>query len=62
MVSDTIDPQLNIYLKTVFTLFTLYFPFFCSFITSKFAEKEVTTYSGSTMLMSIHREYFADSK
>lgn len=28
MVSDTIDPQLNIYLKTVFTLFTLYFPFF----------------------------------
>lgn len=43
MVSDTIDPQLNIYLKTVFTLFTLYFPFFCSFITTKFAEKEVTT-------------------
>lgn len=24
MVSDTIDPQLNIYLKTVFTLITLH--------------------------------------
>lgn len=28
MVNGTIDPQLNIYLKTVFTLFTLNFPFF----------------------------------